>query len=68
VSTIVHAYRWGDREQHSYHVGVFDTEKHAMRASEGEEDERRGIYRCEIYRTTINNNSREFETVKDLPR
>ena len=65
---VVHAYRWGDREKHSYHVGVFDKEERAIEAAEYEQLERGGKYECEIYKTPINNDRREYKIVKALPR
>jgi hypothetical protein len=44
----VHAYRWGDRECHSYTVGVYSTENSAMKAADIEEGYRGGKYTCEV--------------------
>lgn len=44
----VHAYRYGNRELHSYSVGVFSTERLALVAAETEEDFRGGKYECEV--------------------
>lgn len=44
----VHAYRFGDRECHSYPVGVH-TKKHiALKTAEAEEQWRGGKYECEV--------------------
>ncbi|MFM5178082.1 hypothetical protein ACEUAY_00510 [Aeromonas veronii] len=37
-------YRWGDRESHSYLVGIFPTDKAALFAARREEDNRGGKY------------------------
>lgn len=45
----VHAYRFGDRERHSYLVGIYSTRTKARRAAKQEETLRGGNkYRCEI--------------------
>ncbi len=44
----VHAYRWGDREMHSYPVGVYSKKHAALKAAEAEEDYRGGKYECEV--------------------
>ena len=33
---VVQAYRWGDRENHSYVVGVYDTKEQAIIAADKE--------------------------------
>lgn len=47
---VVTAYRWGDRERHSYIVGAFFDFALAKTAGEAEEEYRGGKYRCEIGR------------------
>lgn len=44
----VHAYRWGDREKHSYSVGVYTDEKKALEIAEAESEYRGGKYECEV--------------------
>ncbi|MCG7985018.1 MAG: hypothetical protein JAY90_19990 [Candidatus Thiodiazotropha lotti] len=44
----VHAYRWGDRENHSYSVGVYSKKHEALSASEAEKEYRGGKYECEV--------------------
>ena len=44
----IHAYRWGDRECHSYSVGVHLSEEQALKQAEHEEDYRGGKYKCEV--------------------
>jgi len=49
----VRACRWGDRETHSYMVGVYSKKAKAMKAAEIEEDYRGGKYECEIQEWNI---------------
>ena len=49
----VHAYRFGDREQHSYIVGVYTDKTEAMADAYCHEDWRSDKYVCEV---------REFDT------
>jgi hypothetical protein len=44
----VHAFRWGDRENHSYIVGIYPKKHAAQKAAEIEEEYRGGKYSCEI--------------------
>lgn len=44
----VHACRWGDRETHSYIVGVYFKKHAALKAAETEENYRGGKYECEV--------------------
>lgn len=44
----VHAYRFGDREKHSYIVGVYSSAKKALKEAELEECYRAGKYICEV--------------------
>ena len=44
----VHAYRWGDRECHSYTVGVYTKEHAALKAAEEVKEHRGGKYECEV--------------------
>lgn len=44
----VHAYRWGDRECHSYTVGVYTTEEKALFIAEKSTTQRGGKYECEV--------------------
>lgn len=45
---VVTARRFGDKEKHSYLVGVFTTKELAMQAANSQEDFRGGKYSCEI--------------------
>lgn len=44
----VHAYRWGDRECHSYSVGVYYKKHAALKEAKAERDYRGGKYECEV--------------------
>jgi hypothetical protein len=44
----VHAYKWGDRENHSYSVGVYQKKHAALKTAEAEEEWRGGKYECEV--------------------
>jgi len=50
---VCHAYRWGDKNLHSYSVGVYLKKQDALKAAEKEEDFRGGKYKCEIIKWTI---------------
>lgn len=68
----VHAYRWGDRECHSYTVGVFGKKHAALKAAETEEDYRGGKYKCEVLEWTLDagiagNNENAAKVIKALP-
>ena len=49
----VHAYRWCDRECHSYSVGVHLGKDSALKQAEHEEDYRGGKYKCEVLEWTL---------------
>lgn len=68
----VHAYRWGDREFHSYTVGVFGKKHAALNAAETEEDYRGGDYECEVLEWTLDasiagNHDNAVKVIKALP-
>ena len=68
----VHAYRWGDRENHSYSVGVYGKKHAALKAAETEEDYRGGKYECEVLEWTLDsgvagNHDNAAKVVKALP-
>lgn len=68
----VHAYRFGDREKHSYIVGVYSSAKKALKEAELEECYRAGKYICEVIEwevdSTIDKNSPgcDFNIIKSL--
>ena len=49
----VHAYRYGDRKQHSYPIGVFPKKHAAIKAAEEEEAYRGGKYGCEVVESVL---------------
>ena len=51
---VVTAYRWGDKEGHSYVVGVFDTEELAIAQAKLEKEWRGGKYECEVIVMDLN--------------
>lgn len=60
---VVTAYRWGNRENHSYIVGAFTDLDKANEIADDEEDHRGGKYECEIAGITLdaeNNSSRVY--------
>lgn len=46
----VQAFRWCDRDKHSYIVGVFVNEADALACAESEKNDRAGKYGCEVRR------------------
>ena len=44
----VNAWRFGNRENHSYIVGVYSRKEKALKAAEVEEEYRGGKYTCEV--------------------
>ena len=52
----VTAYRYGDRERHSYVVGCFDTETAATKIAIEEEFLRGGKYSCEVVEIPLSGN------------
>lgn len=66
-------YRWGDREGHSYLVGVFDNEMAALKAGRREELNRSGKYDAAITKVALNGDVSDYDTppnwitVKGLP-
>lgn len=51
---IVEALRAGDREKHSYIVGVWDSLEEAKRAADCEADYRAGKYVCQVQQCVLN--------------
>ena len=49
----VNAYRYGDREAHSYSVGVFSKKSRALKEATIEEEWRGGKYVCEVLEWTL---------------
>lgn len=68
----VRACRWGDRETHSYIVGVYPKKHAAQKAAEVEEEWRGGKYECEILEWTLGEGMEgrqggKPKTIKPLP-
>tara|TARA_R110000803_G_scaffold35848_1_gene77275 strand:+ start:3309 stop:3626 length:318 start_codon:yes stop_codon:yes gene_type:complete len=51
---VVEALRWGDRENHSYVVGVYSNKESAEAAVESETDWRGGKYECVVTALELN--------------
>jgi hypothetical protein len=65
----VTAYRFGDKELHSYFVGMFNTIDRAKKAAADETEWRGGKYYCEILSMRVNETHREFRNVaQGLPK
>jgi len=58
---VVTAYRFGDRESHSYTLGVFTKKHKAQQVAESHRDYRGGKYACIVEKCIIN----EFENDSD---
>lgn len=63
----VHAYRWGDRENHSYLVGVYSKKHAAMKAGERETEYRGGKYECEVIEWQLDRDDSQ-KTIVPLPQ
>ncbi len=63
------AYRFGDKERHSYIVGIFTDDRKAVSEALAEEEFRGGKYECAIYKipldTSVQMNG--WETIKEVP-
>lgn len=51
---LVTAYRWGEREAHSYFVGMYDKKHRAIKNAEAEADLRGGKYSCLVEEISMN--------------
>lgn len=50
----VAAYRFGDREKHSYILGVYEKKHAALKAAENESADRGNKYQCEVLEFQLN--------------
>ena len=69
-SYVVTAYRFGNRELHSYVVGVYSTKTKALKYADIEEEYRGGKYICEVLKIKVDEyRSEPFKpkTIKALP-
>lgn len=69
----VTAYRWGNRDKHSYIVGVYSSAYLAIKAATSEDDFRGGKYSCEVLEWEINQdinsvNVKGPKTIMALPK
>jgi len=67
------AYRYGDKERHSYIVGVYSTSSKAQRAADREEDYRGVKYSCEILEIGVDVGTEgvlnaPFNMIRSLPK
>ena len=58
---IVTAYRWGDKSDHSYNLGVFQKKHKAQQVAESHCQYRGGKYACVVYKCVLN----EFDNDSD---
>jgi hypothetical protein len=67
---VVTAYRWGNREGHSYVVGTFDNEELALEKAAYEREWRGGKYTCEIRSMYLNETLeyKNYNVVLALPK
>ena len=70
----VRACRWGDRETHSYIVGVYQKKHAAVKAADIEGEFRGGKYECEILEWILeegiegeNKEQHRHKVIRDLP-
>lgn len=67
----VTAYRFGNRQRHSYIVGIYSSKTKALNAANVEEDYRGGKYNCEVIQVDLDNgiegsNDITHKVVKEL--
>jgi len=67
---VVTAYRFGDRESHSYVVGAFDNEEESLKQAKLEREWRGGKYQCEVRSMELNVTleSKNYNVVLALPK
>ena len=67
---VVTAYRFGDRESHSYVVGAFDDQENALKQAKLEREWRGGKYECEVRSMNINESLKykNYNVVLGLPK
>lgn len=51
---VVIAYRWGQRENHSYTLGVFNKKAQAIKCADSHTEYRGGKYGCAVESCTLN--------------
>jgi hypothetical protein len=67
---IVTAYRFGNRESHSYVVGAFDNEEASLKQAKIEREWRGGKYECEVRSMELNESLKykNYNVVLALPK
>lgn len=66
---IVTAYRWGDRDEHSYNVGVFNSKYKAMQAADNHCYYRGGKYACAVEKCILNHlNNKDLNYTEEIYR
>lgn len=68
----VHAYRFGDRERHSYPVGLYSKANKALKAADLEEEFRGGKYKCEVIEWIPDGENKDgsgmpYQAIRPLP-
>ncbi len=68
----VHAFKYGDREHHSYIVGVYSKKLRAIKAALTEEEYRGGKYACEVLEWSVDvglegNHANVAKVIRHLP-
>ncbi len=69
-SYIITAYRFGERELHSYVVGVYSTKTKALKYADIEEEFRGGKYVCEVLEVKVDYTyplEEKIKVIKALP-
>lgn len=63
---IVTAYRWGNRKDHSYNLGVFTKKDKAQKVADSHRDYRGGKYACVVEKCILNHfeNEEDFYTTE----
>lgn len=56
---VVNAYRWGERENHSYFVGICNRKEKAIKMAKEHEGDRGLKYECEVIECNMNDNDDE---------
>ena len=62
---VVIAYRWGDKEMHSYTLGAFNKKAQAIKCADSHTQYRGGKYSCVVETCVLNefnNNSNDYIT------
>ena len=63
---VVTAYRYANRNSHTYIVGVFTFPEDAIYSAELEEDDRSGKYYCEVVQLDLNRHKTKKTIIRPL--